>query len=219
MWVFTTKGMYSAVEKFGDPTTLQIRARSKQDLLNLKPYIKRLKIVSTPNRDYPFRVFVKKTKWAAVMGQLASEIDYTNFKDEVKKAQGWERSSTYTSIWAAGLEIEEENEGSRKSSLRRALEDRYDRDYWPPTHDGVEVWDNERLYGTPVPEHWHTKPPKRRNQGKQSKLFEDIDRFAGRAFMDNGDGTVSRVFPDPNECPVCNWPVDEGCNCKYLETQ
>lgn len=108
MWLMTPRGFYSAVQKRGDaPTRLTVRARDKQDLENLKDLLPNAK----PYRkrgysDYPWRINVSVAEWAEVCAQLALEVTYDNFKDEVKRVQGSERAAVYSRVWSALLNIE-----------------------------------------------------------------------------------------------------------------
>lgn len=109
MWVITTKGFYSAVQKKSDPAgTLTVRARAKQDLLNLKVegLLPNLTIIEQAGTDYPFRIKVTSAEWARVMASLALDVDYPNFKDEVGRVQGKARASIYSSLWSILLKLE-----------------------------------------------------------------------------------------------------------------
>jgi hypothetical protein len=90
MWLYTRLGFFSvtAVGKFdkefaANVGEMQIRARSKKDLMRL---IKRFQIaapiVRTPGRDYLWRVIVGRDMWKLIARGLAEEIDWDNFKTE-----------------------------------------------------------------------------------------------------------------------------------------
>lgn len=226
MWVFSTKGMYSAVETFQDPHMLQIRARDRKDLENLAPYVKKLKIIHTPTRDYEWRIVLSKTKWAAVLSQITTEIDYNNFKDEVKKKQGATRASTYSGVWSVCLEI-----GGTIGRWSRL--GGYDSGKWSGHHDGSFFDDssanklggakNTYAYGKePVPEHWHSKKNKKRNHGANSKLFEDTTPRKVQDTVSNEpksflhDYGFESTKSDHGECPNCQWPIDDGCMCQWI---
>jgi hypothetical protein len=122
MWVITTKGFYSAVQKNGDPPgTLTVRARAKQDLLNLKVegLLPNLEIIEQAGTDYPFRIKVTSAEWARVMASLALDVDYPNFKDEVGRVQGKARASIYSSLWSILLKLEPK--GLKKTWYNSAL--------------------------------------------------------------------------------------------------
>lgn len=133
MWLFTTRGFYSVVEKPSDKEadTLTVRARSRQDLANLSDLIE-----ATPyridNSDYPWRITVDRKEWNAVMVKLTEEIQYDNFKDAVCDRNP-DRYYPYINVWWTLLEIEDEEE----INLERA---RYRR-YWENHFEDLEVED------------------------------------------------------------------------------
>ena len=90
---------------------LTVRARAKGDLENLRdlltdqdgevePYKERF------GTDYPWRIRVERAAWVRVAGELAAEIDYSNFKDTVKARQGAKRAGVYSRIWGVLLGLE-----------------------------------------------------------------------------------------------------------------
>jgi hypothetical protein len=100
MWMFTTIGFFSAVQKKDDPTVIQVRARVREDLVRLKEAVPGAdEILELPNRDYPYRVYMCHLDWAGFCAGMAEAIDYPNFKDEVKKVCGYERGSLYMGVW------------------------------------------------------------------------------------------------------------------------
>jgi hypothetical protein len=118
MWIMTTRGFYSAVQKRGDADEgmVTIRARVKADLERLgdllpdaKPYRQR------GYSDYPWRVRVTAEEWAAAVKAMALEIDYSNFKNEVKRVQGGKRAQVYSRVWGVLLSLQP----SRRYSGRR----------------------------------------------------------------------------------------------------
>jgi hypothetical protein len=103
MWVMTKWGFYSAAQdKFnGDSDALVIRARQRQDLLNLQEVIPRLTaddIIVTTDSDYKYRVCVTKSEWATALTSEINDLDYTNFKDAVKSYDK-QRATTYLRVW------------------------------------------------------------------------------------------------------------------------
>jgi len=106
MWIFTPHGFYSAVEHREKPDTIIVRARDKQDLEALRPYIPDLLILETMDADYLYRIFVSRSRWASAVSTMAREIDYDNFKDAVKKRQGEDRASVYMRVWTAMLALQ-----------------------------------------------------------------------------------------------------------------
>jgi hypothetical protein len=99
MWLFTKYGMFSAVcartsgdlKAPVDPKLIQVRARVKEHLLNLKrefPQLRRCKIKTYAASDYAFRIYVAKKVWVGVIAELAEDVDYDNFKSAVAQYQG-----------------------------------------------------------------------------------------------------------------------------------
>lgn len=107
MWLVTTTGFFSVVLKPGD-TDLCIRARVRKDLVALKrDYLPSMgKIIETKNADYRFRAYASREGVAYAAADMARDIDYSNFKDEVKAVQGKDRANVYMRIWTALLELD-----------------------------------------------------------------------------------------------------------------
>jgi hypothetical protein len=118
MWIFTPIGFFSVVAKQSDPNTVKVRARIRQDLENLLELLQQVhpqqreetEIYATPRRDYPYRLFLPKEVWSLLAEALASDIDYTNFKDEVKHTQGYSRAGLYMKIWSVMYNAEDKLE-------------------------------------------------------------------------------------------------------------
>jgi hypothetical protein len=105
MWLFTKVGFFSVVletyKTKGTPR-LVVRARVKADLDALRAtYAPRLgETVQEPNRDYPYRAFITKKALAGVLERVVEDIDYGNFKNTVRQAQGSAREHLYHEVWA-----------------------------------------------------------------------------------------------------------------------
>lgn len=109
MWMITNRGFYSAVQDKKDPNVIVIRARTDRHLdalMDLLP--KGTKISKNEGRstDYPCRVRVSAAEWIRIAGVLASEVDYTNFKDSVERGKRGKAlthakydHSVYMSVW------------------------------------------------------------------------------------------------------------------------
>jgi hypothetical protein len=130
MWIFTPFGFFSATAYEGDEHTtepeIQIRGRAKADLQNLiKKYFVKTddeRIFEWKGRDYPYRVIVTQQRWAAISARMAQDIDYSNFKDQVKKVQGENRAHHYMSVWSLmnGLEFKMKDAARiRKADLKK----------------------------------------------------------------------------------------------------
>jgi hypothetical protein len=96
MWLFTRYGFYSiscARKPDGSPDaeTMMIHARRKAHLEHLQcrfPAVAALPIVALRERDYRYRLIVPKAEWTVIMGALAAEQKWSNFKNEAARFQG-----------------------------------------------------------------------------------------------------------------------------------
>ncbi len=109
MWLFTNIGFFSAVQKPGTDF-LTVRARVKQDLDNLRlKYLPQLSASQAKGgTDYPWRATVSHVDFAAALGKIAMDIDYSNFKNEVSARQGKARASRYGKVWQALYDMPED---------------------------------------------------------------------------------------------------------------
>ncbi len=96
MWLFTRYGFYSiacAQKEDGsrDVSTMMVRARRKTHLHALQKRFAQLaasEIVLLPGRDYKYRLIVAKDVWAKIVAELASEQEWSNFKNEATRFGG-----------------------------------------------------------------------------------------------------------------------------------
>ena len=101
MWLFTRYGFFSiacARTRDGslDKDTVMVRARRRDHLANLQrrfPALAEAEVFTLPERDYRYRLIVPKAIWAAVVGELAQEQEWSNFKNEAARFTGREGSS------------------------------------------------------------------------------------------------------------------------------
>ena len=100
MWLMTDFGFFSIVQKEGEQN-LTVRARVRQDLLNLKErYLPGLgAIEETQYADYRYRVRVPREVLAEALRDIALDIDYPNFKNSVARRQGKARARAYEDVW------------------------------------------------------------------------------------------------------------------------
>jgi hypothetical protein len=102
MWMFLPFGVFSVVSKApaGDHEVL-VRVRVRGDLDELrKRGLKLSRTTATPSADYPFRAVASRQELADFMSRfLLDELTYGNFKDEVARVQGHERSHVYHQVW------------------------------------------------------------------------------------------------------------------------
>lgn len=121
MWLFTTVGFFSATQvnnpgRLGLPEgTIQVRARVFEDLEVLRAkYLPGLsESIHLPNRDYPYRGYIDKQSLGAAMVDMISDLNYSNFKDEVKKEQGKERADLYMGVWSTMYQAEHKLEDKK----------------------------------------------------------------------------------------------------------
>lgn len=115
MWLFTKYGFYSAVcarkgdgshTQPADPERIMVRARVRDHLEALKErfsdVLANCEIKEFPGADYAFRIFIPKSSWSRLLVDLAEEIDYDNFKNEVahhQGSQGKEYESSLHKVW------------------------------------------------------------------------------------------------------------------------
>jgi hypothetical protein len=108
MWLFTSDGFFSVVQKPQDRKkgTLTIRTRNRADMDTLvSDYFPDAEPYRVKYSDYEWRIRVPKGEWAKAVSQMAMNIDYSNFKDEVTRRQGWDRHDVYLKVWRALLAI------------------------------------------------------------------------------------------------------------------
>jgi hypothetical protein len=107
MWLFTPIGFFSAVRKPGD-ARLTIRARVAADLEALRArYAPSLSpTVAHAGTDYAYRATIDPAAWAVALSNMALDVDYPNFKDEVARRQGTKRAHVYGEVWSAMLDLE-----------------------------------------------------------------------------------------------------------------
>ena len=74
-----------------DKETVMVRARCKDHLQNHRDrfsVLADIEIITMPNRDYRYRLIVPKEVWVPILGELAEEQDWNNFKSEATTFQG-----------------------------------------------------------------------------------------------------------------------------------
>lgn len=104
-----------------DPDRVVVRGRV---LAHLEALVQRhpdllqgTEITEDPGRDYRFRFLTQRLAWAAVLSKEASEISYTNFKDQASRVMGF--SDPYLQFlhvtWSAGLSMQHPGRSSDRS--------------------------------------------------------------------------------------------------------
>ena len=99
MWLITTDGFYSVVQKRGEER-LSVRARVGADLDRLRErYMPALsKTLETPEGDYRYRAWISRDELAEGLARVARDVTYSNFKDEVGRKDP-ERERAYHDVW------------------------------------------------------------------------------------------------------------------------
>ena len=110
MWLITTTGFYSVVQKPWDRKlgTLTVRARARADLEALRadslPELG--EVLEDADADYRFRAQAPKAAVARAAQAPVAAIDYDNSKSAVGKRQGKEREQIYHKAWHSLYEIQ-----------------------------------------------------------------------------------------------------------------
>lgn len=100
MWLFTSFGFFSVVQKAGDEH-LTVRSRTRGDLQRLRRHY--LPSLSPPSRiggsDYPWRGTCTHEAFASALPLIVKHLTYDNFKSEVKRTLGSAREARYAQVW------------------------------------------------------------------------------------------------------------------------
>ena len=107
MWLFTTFGFFSIVQKQNN-SFLTVRARASADLDRLRQdFMPELsETLVGGGTDYPYRATINHEDFSRGLAKLGEALDYSNFKAEVHKKMGYERASIYGDVWSALLKLE-----------------------------------------------------------------------------------------------------------------
>lgn len=82
MWLCNNNGFVSVVADTNNSTRLMVRARRKQDLLNVCG--DSVQVIENAGSDYRWRAFIDRKAFAALVAERVEKIDYANFKNSVK---------------------------------------------------------------------------------------------------------------------------------------
>jgi hypothetical protein len=111
MWLVTTFGFYSIVEKSWDRErqTLTVRARAREDLEALRArYLPTLgETAEDESADYRFRAQAPREDVTQAFARAIRDIDYDNFQNALAERQGWTRERIYHDAWRAFLAIQQ----------------------------------------------------------------------------------------------------------------
>ncbi len=87
MWLYTTYGFYSVVRHKDWQDRFMVRARERKHLEDLLTYFwkdhfgDKPVIKHTPEGDYAYRITVHWRDWIDIVGSLADQTSYENFKN------------------------------------------------------------------------------------------------------------------------------------------
>jgi hypothetical protein len=130
MWTSTRYGWFSTTctkkaDGCIDTDTIMIRARLRDHLDRLRKRfpveLKDAPILETRHADYRFRCIVPKSIFVAIMGELASEIMWSNHKSEVARFQGpagQEYASALHAVWAILERLQPRNRPDEEAPRR-----------------------------------------------------------------------------------------------------
>jgi len=104
MWLFTNSGFFSIVRDASDPSLHHIRARTLDDLDNLRSLVPALPrpVISHPGSDYRCRILCPSSLLPEVLTALGRNIRYPNFKSELARHPNQQdKLPACHKIWAA----------------------------------------------------------------------------------------------------------------------
>lgn len=121
MWLATKHGFFSIVRAHAPeeknkehifdykphPNLMMIRARKHSHLANLKEIYDLPEILKSKGTDYLYRIMAPREDVMALIEILSGEIDYTNFKNEVKAKHPEDKAylSFLMDVWSLGLSL------------------------------------------------------------------------------------------------------------------
>jgi hypothetical protein len=103
MWILTTFGFFSVIQKPEDKEKemLTVRGRVRADLEALRSmYLPDASPISEDERaDYRYRIQINAATFGATLSRVVGDIDYCNFKNAVAERQGLTRHDLYLLVW------------------------------------------------------------------------------------------------------------------------
>lgn len=107
MWLFTTVGFYSVVQKKGErDLTIRSRVRGDLDALRSKYLPSLSATVEWAGSDYRFRAKASRLDFAEALGKIGLDIRYADFKRRVAAKQGKKREQVYHAVWSDLMHLE-----------------------------------------------------------------------------------------------------------------
>ena len=108
MWICLNDGFVSVVADKGDSKRLMVRARRKQDLINICGAD--AEVIENAGTDYRWRTFVDRRAFASLVAARVGDIRYTNFKNSVSDHDLHEM---YFDFWDRHRRYQEQSERRR----------------------------------------------------------------------------------------------------------
>ena len=103
MWLITTFGYFSVVQKNADRSAglVTVRARIRKDLDRLRDrYLPSMgEVDEGGGKDYPYRVKVSREAMAGAFYEAIMDLDYSNFKAATAAELGFKREDAYMQVW------------------------------------------------------------------------------------------------------------------------
>lgn len=111
MWIFTKTGFYSVVNHRDHPDCYLVRARTREDLVDLIEKTSWVMpdpshIEEAPTADYRWRLVVTKQQFRRVMDEQLENLDYTtNVKHVIDKGDDV-RHEALMDVWVAMMTLQ-----------------------------------------------------------------------------------------------------------------
>ncbi len=109
MWLCTTDGFYSIVQKDGPPDRpFCVRGRVKDDLKNFLNIINKnhYQVFNSGRSDYRYRCFISLDDFKKFLNYQAENLNYNNFKNAVsEKESNHLRANIYMDVWSTLFDL------------------------------------------------------------------------------------------------------------------
>ena len=107
MWLMTTFGFFSIIQRKPDDALLTIRGSARGDLETLRGrYLTSLgDIEEDPETDHKFRAQASREAVAQALSRIAMEIDYASFTEKRKELQGSRAARIQGGLWEVLWEL------------------------------------------------------------------------------------------------------------------
>jgi len=151
MWLATKFGFFSVVAHRDDPDLVLVRARSRDDLEQLRGFAEGRDIctpliILTATADYCCRIIVARSDWDRLGAALVADIDYTNFKQQVHGDP--ERDAAYMQMWSIMRRFQEQKLGTAVCEPEGPVWDEHQLafDLDEVADDDWDEWDEDEVF-------------------------------------------------------------------------